>query len=277
MDQLTGGEPDSAAENRGRPPLRSLLDLPLAALEFLTPIRLRRGAALDAVVIGRSSALFPVVGLLLGAVLVVLDRGLARLLPPDPSNALLAGTLVILSGGLHLDGLADSADGLFGGRTREQRLAIMRDSRIGAFGALALVVVLLVQWSALVSLAGAERTPALLLFPMLGRTSLVIALAAFPYARPQGLGTLFRRCVWPWPALVALVSSLAIAGLLFAVGGLLIWSATVLATFSLGAVISARLGGLTGDSYGAICELTQVIVLLLLLSGQRAGWLHPVL
>lgn len=256
-----------------RPKINLLLAL--AALEFLTPIPLRGGDRLDPATIGRSSALFPAVGLLLGLMLVGLDRGLSHVLPAGPVAALLVVALAILSGGLHLDGLADSADGLFGGRTPERRLEIMRDSRIGSFGALTLGLIVLLQWSALVSLVSPWRTPALLLFPVLGRCALVVALAAFRYARPQGLGVLFRRHVWPWPAPVAIASSLVIAVLLFGGGGAFIGVVAILFALALGAAISARLGGLTGDTYGALCELTQILVLLLILSGQQTGWMHP--
>ena len=251
------------------------LAIPLAALEFLTPIRLRRGGALDPATVGRASAFFPAVGLLLGLLLTGLDRGLAHVLPRAVESALLVATLAVLSGGLHLDGLADSADGLFGGHTPARRLEIMRDSRIGSFGALAIVLVLLLQWSALNSLVQPWRGGALLLFPALGRCAMVVLLGAFPYARPQGLGVLFRRYIWPWPVPVAATSSLIFAVVLFGASGAIICGAALCLALLLGAAMAARLGGLTGDTYGAACELTQVLVLLLVLSGQQTGWIRP--
>ena len=104
---------------------------------------------------------------------------------------------------------------------------------------------------------------------------MVVALGAFPYARPQGLGVLFRRSVWPWPVPVALASSLVCAVVFFGVGGAILWAATVGFSLALGAAMASRLGGLTGDTYGAVCELAQVLVLLLILSGQQTGWAHP--
>ncbi len=246
-----------------------------AAVEFLTPLRLHSAGGLPENTVGSSSAFFPLVGLLLGLAMTGIDRLLAPVLPPAPLNALLLAFLAAATGLLHLDGLADTAEGLLGGHDREQRLAIMHDSRIGAFGAAALALVLLLQWSALWSLVAPWRLPALLLFPVLGRAAMTVAIAAFPYARPQGLGTLFRRHVWPWPAPVALATSLLLAVLCFADGGVILWGATLLATAALGALLTSRLGGLTGDTYGAICELTQTLILLAIVAAHTTGWLAP--
>lgn len=253
----------------------NVLKTPLAALEFLTPFRLRSGSEKDAAVIGRSSACFPAAGAILGLALLGLDRLLALALSSAAVDALLVAALALFSGGLHLDGLADSADGLFGGRTPERRLEIMRDSRTGSFGAVALILVLLLQWSALTSLVSPWRDAGLILFPALGRCAMVVALAGFPYARPQGLGVLFRRYAWPWPALVATFSSLVLSILLFGGSGVALWGAAILLSLGLGTWMRSRLGGLTGDSYGAICELTQVLVLLLIVSAQQSGWVQP--
>ncbi|MGI8549228.1 MAG: adenosylcobinamide-GDP ribazoletransferase [Dehalococcoidia bacterium] len=251
------------------------LQLPLAALEFLTPFRLRRVAEQDPAAIGPSSAFFPLIGLLLGLALIGLDRLLSQALPPPAVDALLVTALALFSGALHLDGLADTADGIFGGRTAERRLEIMRDSRTGSFGALAVGLMLLLQWNALISLSPPWRFGGLLLFPALGRCAAVVALAAFPYARPEGLGTLFHRHAWPWPALFAVLSSLLLSIVLFNGSGAALWGASILLALLLGAAMASRLGGLTGDTYGAICEITQVTVLLLVVSGHQLSWLRP--
>jgi adenosylcobinamide-GDP ribazoletransferase len=246
-----------------------------AAVEFLTPLRLHGSGELPESAVGSSSAFFPLVGLLLGLALAGLDRLLAPILPAGPLNALLIAFLAAATGLLHLDGLADTADGLLGGHSREQRLAIMRDSRIGAFGAAALTLVLLMQWSALSTLVAPWRLPALLLFPVLGRAAMAVAIAAFPYARPKGLGTLFRRHIWPWAAPVALATSLLVAVLCFAGYGAVLWAVALLGTAGFGALLTSRLGGLTGDTYGAICELSQTLVLLLIVSAHLTNWLRP--
>lgn len=253
----------------------SALLAPLAALEFLTPLRFRSARELDPAAIGRSSAFFAIVGFLIGLALVGLDRLLALALPDVAVDALLVVALALFSGALHLDGLADSADGLFGGHTPERRLEIMRDSRTGSFGALAIGLLLLLQWSSLIALLPPWRAPGLLLFPTLGRAAMVPAIACFPYARSEGLGVLFRRYVWPWPAPVAVLSALVVSVALFSGSGAALWGVSMLLALGLGAAITPLLGGLTGDTYGAICELTQVVVLLLIVSGHQLGWLQP--
>ena len=246
-----------------------------AAVEFLTPIRVYRGGVLSEAAIGSSSAYFPAVGLLLGLALLGLDRLLSSVLPVTAASAVLVAFLAVATGFLHLDGVADTADGLLGGSTPERRLEIMRDSRIGAFGAAALVLVLLLEWTALASLVPPWRGPGLVLFPILGRTAMVAAIAAFPYARSEGLGFVFRRHVWPWAAPAAAVLSLGLSILCFGISGTALWGASLLVAALMGFALWPRLGGLTGDTYGAICEITQVVILLLMVSGHQTGWLGP--
>jgi len=257
-----------------RTALQPLL-LASAALEFLTPVRLRGGGRLDDTIVGRSSSLFPLVGLLLGLALLGFERVAGGLFPPLLVNALLVTLYVTATGAIHLDGLADTVDGLFGGHTPARRLEIMRDSRIGTFGALALLLVLLLQLSALSALDSPWRRPGLLLYPVLGRSAMVVALAAFPYARPEGLGVLFRSHVLPWPLAFAQLSALTCAIICFGGSGTVLWAASVLVALGLGALAIGLLGGLTGDTYGAIGEIVQIVILLLIVSAHRLGWLLP--
>jgi adenosylcobinamide-GDP ribazoletransferase len=247
----------------------------LTALEFLTVFRLPLGGRrpADAEQIARSQGLFPLVGLLLGLMLVGLDRGLSEVMPLPATAALLVVALVVATGGLHLDGLADTCDGLFGGSSPPERLAIMRDSRVGTFGVLALVCVLLLRWAAFLSLASPVRRGALLLAPALGRCAMVGAVAALPYARPEGLGKAMHRAAWPFATFIAAAIALAAALLLFPT-----WGAALFAFASLvGGLIAlharSRLGGLTGDVYGAISECAEVAVLLAMVAGQETGHL----
>jgi adenosylcobinamide-GDP ribazoletransferase len=213
------------------------------------------------------------VGLLLGLALVGLDRLLTTLLPATIVAGLLVAFLSAVTGFLHLDGFADTVDGMAGGKTRDQRLDIMRDSRIGALGAASLAILILLQWLAVISLVPPWRAPGLVLFPVLGRTAMVAAIATFPYARSEGLGVLFREHIWPWPAPMAAVISLALTVACFGAGGLALWGGALLTAGVLGGILTHRLGGLTGDTYGAICETAQIVVLLLTISAHQLGWL----
>src|SRR5262249_50558363 len=155
----------------------------LCAIAFLT--RVPVPLAFDAVDIGRASLAFPLVGAGLGAASFGLALTLARL-PAGVVAVLLVAFSALLTGGLHLDGLADSAGGFGGGRSREHALEIMRDHSIGAFGATALGLLLLLKVAALASL-GASWRP-LLLAPILARWASVPLSAALPNARGSGLG-----------------------------------------------------------------------------------------
>jgi adenosylcobinamide-GDP ribazoletransferase len=161
---------------------------------------------------------------------------------------------------LHLDGFLDSCDGLFGGRTPEKRLEIMRDERAGAFAVVGGVLLLLVKYAALASVQ--DRLGATLLAPVLGRFGMVLAIVLFPYARAEGLGRAMKdHAGWRELILAALTAGAVswLAGrerglVAMALAGALTWLAARLAL--------RRLPGLTGDIYGAICEILEVAVLL---------------
>lgn len=248
---------------------------PLPALEFLTIVRVRPWRPVSAEALAGSQAFYPAVGLLLGCALLVTDRALASLLPVGPRSAVLVGLLALLTRGLHLDGLADMFDGLLGGRDPARRLDIMRDPRIGSFGAVALIVVLLTKWSALAALAAPVRSPALLLFPTLGRFGMVAVTAAVPYARPQGAGVGYHQAARGTPLLVAAASALVVSVVAFAAAGILLAIVAVAAALAVGWWAQRRVGGATGDVYGAACVLTEVAVLLAITMAQSKGWLDP--
>ncbi len=210
-------------------------------------------------------------GLLLGALLVGLEAGLSEILPVYLTGAVLVAAPVVATRGLHLDGLMDVSDGLFGGYTRERRLEIMRDPRVGAFAVAGALCVILLKWSAILSLltlpdsSGKMGLPwkglVLLLFPVLSRWAMVFQLSAFPYARTQGLGAAFREGGQLIPALAAAVIALAASLLLAGLGGLALFGMATALAWLMGKWMSALLGGLTGDTYGATNEVVEVAVL----------------
>jgi adenosylcobinamide-GDP ribazoletransferase len=230
----------------------------LLAIGFLT--RLPVPAKVFDDVSGPSSSLawYPVVGLLIGGLLWALSWVLAAT-PPMLSAALLLAAWVALTGALHLDGLADSADAWVGGLgDRERTLAIMKDPRCGPMGVVALVLVLLVKFAALASVPQAGG--ALLLAPVLARASLTAAFLSTPYVRSGGLGSGLTDA--PRMACVlglAFALVVAIAGGWRGVGAI----AVTLAVFALWRLACLRrLGGMTGDTCGALTELVEVAVLL---------------
>ncbi|AHY46109.1 cobS: cobalamin 5'-phosphate synthase [Rubrobacter radiotolerans] len=248
----------------------------LVALGFLTVVPVPEGAWRDPGSFGRSFAWFPLVGLGVGAALALAALALGTVLPPLPAAALLVALWAALTGGLHLDGLMDAADGLLCAKSPADRLAVMQDSGVGAFGVLAGGCVLLVKFAALgVLLDPGARDGlflALFLAPLLGRWAMVLLAVGFPYAgRAGGLGGTFTRGAGRRE--LALAS--ATGGLALLAGCLLAGNPSpVLATLSGGVAAAGvallalrRVGGLTGDVYGAAGELFEVAALVAL-----CGW-----
>lgn len=229
-----------------------------AAVAFLTviPVATDEGASNER--LGR--AYFPAVGALLG-----LLAGICFALVAAVTSQLLAAVaatavMAVLTGALHLDGLADAADGLFGGGDVARRLEVMRDSRVGSFGLVAVVLVLVGDVAALASLAPARAIVALLIAGAISRWALLLVIATVPYVRLSGLGVAaggqHRRF------------DLVLGSAITAIVCLLDWkraAAAVLVAVLIAAIVGTiarrRIGGATGDVYGATAELSQLGVL----------------
>lgn len=232
------------------------------ALQFLTVLPVRISAPPDATTTGRSLLYYPLVGLVIGALL----GGLAWLLgeaPALPAAALLLAVWVAVTGALHLDGLADSADAWLGGLgDRERSLAIMKDPYCGPAGVVTLVLALLIKFAALAHLVPNQNWEILVVTPVLGRTALVLLFLTTPYVRSHGLGSLLanhlprRACIVM--VIVTLVATSFITGWL-AMGLLLTMAGLFL---MLRGLMLQRLGGTTGDTAGALVEITEATVLL---------------
>ncbi|AQZ96037.1 adenosylcobinamide-GDP ribazoletransferase [Halopseudomonas phragmitis] len=232
----------------------------LIALQFLTRLPIRLPGLPTAEENGRSLLWYPLVGLLIGALLAAVYWGLGGL-NPLLLGALLLALWVWLSGGLHLDGLADSADAWVGGYgDRERTLAIMKDPACGPIGVITLVLCLLLKWAALISLIDAEAWAVLLLAPWLGRWCLPLLLLTTPYVRPGGLGHILSQHL-PRRSLPALLILHALAMLLLGWLALLGLLLTLLLLAWGRALLLKRVGGTTGDTAGALVELVEVTVL----------------
>jgi len=208
--------------------------------------------------LGRAAWWFPAIGLALGGGLLLADRLLSTVVPPLLSAGLVVAVWKVSTGGIHLDGLADCLDGL-AGVNAERTLAIMRDSRIGVFGALGLVLCLLIACAALSGTPAAARAPILLLAPAVGRlTPLLVGPRVRPATPGRGLGAAFLgalpRAAGPvWLAVLLVLASLLLGptGVALAAGALVAGAAGVI-------VFSRRLGGLTGDVLGTGVELSEL-------------------
>lgn len=255
--------------------LKNSLNGLAAAIQLLTRIPLPIQVPFDPPTLAGSLISFPIAGLLVG----LLTSGAASLLHlldmPMLAAALTLGWWIALTGGLHLDGWMDTADGVLSGRPRERMLEIMKDSRVGAMGVIAAVVLMLVKYAALVTLFeradGAAVWIMLAVGPIWSRWWMTVAIALWPNAREGGMGAMFRAAklrhvigatiaaavisiglltcagldgARSWIALIVIAASAAIIGSLFAV-----W-------------LNRKLGGLTGDTYGAMNEAVEAACLI---------------
>jgi len=232
-----------------------------AALQFLTQIPPIIKRPFTEKELGQAVGFYPLVGLIIGTVLVGANNLLALILPPAVNAALILALWVLLSGALHLDGFLDACDGLFGGFTPEKRLEIMRDERVGAFGLAGGVLLLLLKYAALGSLP--EIILTLLIVPTLSRWGMSLALIAFPYARDQGLGRAIKdNSGWRELVLATLISALT-AWFTFQWMGLIALIIAGVIVFFAATFVLRRIPGLTGDIYGALNEIVEVVLLVI--------------
>jgi adenosylcobinamide-GDP ribazoletransferase len=234
----------------------------VVAFQFLTAIPLFRAREFTPRELARSMGAFPLVGLALGAGLAVFHGIAGHRLPGALEGAVLVGLLAWATGGFHLDGLADTADGLAGGWTRERALEIMKDSRVGAVGATALVLSILTKALALGLLPSAILTRGILLMPAVARGSVVYLAFGSAYARPQGgLGTPYTEHLDADTLQLALLGSV-LPCLLLGWRGVAAFALTLLYNRGLKGFFHRRLGGVTGDTLGFAEETGEILFLL---------------
>ena len=233
----------------------------LVALRFLTVIPVCVMPAATPKEDGRSLVHYPGVGLVIGGLLAVLGACLDAA-PPLLGATLVLGSWVVVTGALHLDGLADSTDAWLGGiGDRERTLAIMKDPRSGPAAVVALVMLLMIKCAALAHLVPNGHWSVLLAAPLLGRTALVWLFAFTPYVRPQGISSDLVQHLSRRASLVS--GTLALALVPWLLGSLGIWLllSTALSLWLLRAAMLRRLGGTTGDTAGATVELVEMVTL----------------
>lgn len=231
------------------------------AVAFLTNIPVGMFEAKDED-FGRAVGFFPLVGLCIGTLIAMLAWGLHGHLGVAAIATMIVAVSAGLTGGLHLDGVSDVFDGIGGGRgDRKRTLEIMRDSRIGSHGATALILIILGKFVASMELVAAENFLSLALAPLIARAIVVPIIIKVPYARSEGLGQSFQEHVGTVELLLA--GSLLVAACL--VGGTPIALATGIAVAGvacLGLLLFSKIRGVTGDGYGAMIELAEVLFLM---------------
>ena len=231
----------------------------VAALQFLTitpPLVHRLFSDKE---LGASIAYFPVVGMLLGLLLAGVNVILGWLFPVEIATVMTLSTWIVLTGAIHMDGFLDSCDGLWGGRTSDERLSIMRDHRVGSYAVIGGILLILLKYVAIARLA--HPAAAIVVACVVGRWLICWAILWFPYGRAQGLGKVMkdnaRQEYGKWATAFVLVTVFCVSGF---------WGLTAIAVaafvgFLVVRFSMTRLPGLTGDIYGTICELGEATVL----------------
>ena len=270
------------------------------ALQFLTRLKIVNQTEWSVEDFGKSVVAFPYVGVIIGLILALLYGILSPFIPLVPLMLIIVVAEFLITGGLHADGLMDTSDGLFSGRERERKLEIMKDSRIGSFGVVAFVFVTLLKWQLLTAIPTAEFIPmALIMMPLMSRWSLVLSIRSYPYAREQGMGAAFANLApkhvityntlstFFMPIVILLIgvilytllygvySIFSIADVGYVVGlGVLAYATlgifqinivSMIITYIINRLLNRYIvkqrGGTTGDTYGFVVEVTEVLLL----------------
>ncbi len=230
----------------------------ISAIQFLTILPIGRPGTFDKGMI----SCFPIVGLILGGMLVMFDMAVSRLWSGAVPALLDVVFLIALTGALHLDGLGDTADGLYGNRPREKALAIMKDSRIGVMGLVAIISGLSIKWGGILSLEDAHRPLFLLIIPAYARGAMIFGFRYLEYGRPDGgTGHSFfgekPKISAFWGLLIPMCLSL-LAGW----RGLSLNLIFAIIVPSILLYYKKRMGCITGDMFGAMCEMTESMLFL---------------
>src|SRR5262245_56363083 len=229
----------------------------LAAVQFLTIIPVVRAVSAPG-----AAFFFPLVGACLGAGTGAVYSAAMRMFPPSVASLFALLFLVTVTGGLHEDGLADVFDAFRAGRSPERIHSILKDSRIGTFGALALLITFLLRWQS-IALLGSGAVPALAAAVGASRGTMV-AFAYISEPAGEGLGKAFCLGLRPIVALAAALQSAALPFLRGPKAGSAALIGNTLAIFAARAYFHRRIGGITGDCLGAVCQISETLLLLIL-------------
>jgi len=240
----------------------------ITALQFLTVINVRNSLSSEKS-LAESTRYFPLIGIIIGCFLAVVYLISSEFLPATVVSALVIISLVWITRGLHLDGFVDSVDGLLGGADKDERLRIMKDTQVGSLGVVAVVCLILLKFTLILEILSVSGgiVPVILILilaPALSRWSMVCAMYFFPYARAQGTGH-FTKFAGAREVLAASIITLIFSAGLLKSEGLLIMLCVFIFTLAVSKYVSLKIGGMTGDTYGALNEVVEVFVLLIYL------------
>lgn len=244
----------------------------LIAFQFLTIVPLPFTVRCEEEDLGRSMTFFPLVGLAIGALLAGADSLLAPFLPRGVADLMLVVLLSVVTGALHLDGLSDVCDGLAARGSRERFLDVMKDSRVGAVGAVALVLALGLKYQALLVVPIQYKREVLLFFPLVARFAQVQMTVGAKRARADGLGCAFIGGAGVTQFVLSYAFTLAAAYWLLGLNGIYCLLFLYPLTWGIKSWSHEKLGGITGDVIGCASELNEIFCLLFLLALMGRGW-----
>lgn len=238
------------------------------AVRFLTIIPFKNANKIEVKSFSDSTVFFPLAGLFLGVILASVGSLLTGVFPDFLLSVFIVFFLVILTGGLHLDGFADTMDAFYAGKDKDNILKIMRDSHIGTMGVAGVVGIILLKVGFLQALPLSIRFKSLLIMPVLSRWSMVFAIFLYDYVREEGKAKFFftdMNCIkFSLSTLVTVIITYS----LFEYKGLFLFFFIAVNTFIFGQMVKRKISGMTGDTLGALNEVNEVLVLLLLYAGK---------
>lgn len=233
----------------------------LVALKFLTNLPVSKNLEFQEETLAKSTRYFPLIGILIGSILVGVNFLFSLIFPPIIVSVIILISLIWITRGFHLDGFMDTVDGLFGGMNKDERLRIMKDVQAGSFGVIALFSLLLLKFTLILELSGQKLFPLILiLMPGLSRWSMVCAMPLYFYPRNKGTGS-FTKFVRKKDVLIASIIMFVFAIGLLRLEGLILIFSTFVFMLLITKLISRKIGGMTGDTYGALNEIIEVIIL----------------
>jgi len=239
----------------------------IISLQFLTIIPFSKNIQVSEEDLGKSMLYFPLAGLFIGGCLVGVNHLLSFLLPQRVVDGLIITFMVLITGSMHIDALADTIDGIGSGKERNEKLRIMKDPTVGAMGVAAIVLVLILKYAALTAIPGTFKNQALLVMPVMGRWSQVIVSYFSTYAGlKKGLGSPFTSQASLPVFMGASIMAALCVSCLFLVKGIIIAGIVIVVSFVYSLFFKRLLGGITGDVLGAGNELIEVAVLIMILA-----------
>jgi adenosylcobinamide-GDP ribazoletransferase len=242
----------------------------ISALQFLTILKIKED--IEEKYLPSSLIFFPLVGFIIGLFSSIFNKCFSCFLNPLISDILTVLFIIFLTGGIHIDGVADTFDGIFGGKNKEEILKIMRDKNTGTFGTISIIFVILLKIFLINLLPGNIKFNGIIVTPLFGRFMMVFSIYFFNYARETGKGKIFFEGINTKIFILSTFLFTILVSFFFSYILILFLLPLIIFTFFLNKYLTKKIGGLTGDTLGAINELNEILLLFLISNGKIKSW-----